>query len=207
MNKSKATPQRWYGEGKWNWLLFSLWLYSKMKLSGLRYYKLWTTGFSVRTSALGPQVSPPSTPVIFSDITAYTDHPLHPSLSVISASPQWSFLSSISFTLPGHAFEVFHLYRRLHFQNHKFRHPLSDDSHLCLSKCFPPPWTILWPVSSNPLALPLSCLCTCAHAHALSRLRLFATLWIVAFLPTTLLSLLLHTKSKRYHHHHSLALY
>ena len=32
---------------------------------------------SLRTSALGPQVSPPSKPVIFSDITAYTDHPLH----------------------------------------------------------------------------------------------------------------------------------
>jgi len=32
---------------------------------------------SLRTSALGPQVSPPSTPVIFSDTTAYTDHPHH----------------------------------------------------------------------------------------------------------------------------------
>ena len=123
---------------------------------------------SLRILALGPQVSPPSTPVIFSDITAYTDHPLHPSLSVISASPQWSFLSSISFTLPGHAFEVCHLYRRLHFQNHKFRHPLSDDSLLSLSKCFPPPCTILWPVSSNPLALPLFSACVCALMHTRS---------------------------------------
>ena len=164
---------------------------------------------SLRTSALGPQVSPPSTPVIFSDINClYRPSSSYPSLSVISASPQWSFLSSISFTLPGHAFEVCHPYRRLHFQNHKFRHPLSNDSLLSLSKRFPPPCTILWSVNSNPLALPFFYLCMCTHAHVLSRLWLFATLWIVAFfLPTTLFSLLLHTKSKSYHHHHSLELY
>ena len=88
-NKSKAAPQRWYGEGTWNWLLFLLRLYSKMKLRGLRYYKLWTTGFSMKgpiwqltysiieNFSTWPQVSPPPKLVIFSDLTAYTDHPLH----------------------------------------------------------------------------------------------------------------------------------